>query len=65
MTRDNILPEVGFIRLKVILNIIPISKSSWWQGIREGKYPQPIKLGPNTTFWRVEDIRALLERGVQ
>ena len=39
---------------------LPISKSAWWQGVAEGKYPQPIKLGPKTTCWRESDILALI-----
>ena len=56
------LPEVGYLRLSQILNIIPISKSAWWEGCRSGLYPKPVKLGPRTTAWRVEDIRKLMER---
>ena len=56
------LPEVGYLRLSQILNIIPISKSAWWEGCRSGLYPNPVKLGPRTTAWRVEDIRDLMER---
>ena len=56
------LPEVGYLRLSQILNIIPISKSAWWEGCRSGLYPKPVKLGPRTTTWRVEDIRELMER---
>lgn len=56
------LPEVGYLRLSQILNIIPISKSAWWEGCRSGLYPKPVKLGPRTTAWRVEDIRNLMER---
>lgn len=56
------LPEVGYLRLSQILNIIPISKSAWWEGCRSGLYPKPVKLGPRTTAWRVEDIRELMER---
>jgi predicted DNA-binding transcriptional regulator AlpA len=41
---------------------LPISKSAWWQGVAEGKYPQPIKLGPKTTCWRESDILALISR---
>ena len=55
------LPEVGFVRLPLILTLIPVSNSSWWNGVRDGRYPPPIKLGPRTTAWRVEDIRALIE----
>ena len=56
------LPEVGYLRLSQVLNIIPISKSAWWEGCRSGLYPKPVKLGPRTTAWRVEDIRELMER---
>ena len=56
------VPEVGYLRLSQILNIIPISKSAWWEGCRSGLYPKPVKLGPRTTAWRVEDIRELMER---
>lgn len=56
------LPDTGFVRLPQILSLIPISRSAWWAGIREGKFPQGIKLGSKTTVWRVEDIRNLIER---
>lgn len=56
------LPETGFVRLPQILSLIPISRSAWWAGIREGKFPQGIKLGSKTTVWRAEDIRNLIER---
>ncbi|MEH6477403.1 MAG: AlpA family phage regulatory protein [Sneathiella sp.] len=54
------LPEVGFIRLPGILKIFPVSKSTWWAGVKEGKYPKPVKLGPKITAWRVNDIRKLI-----
>lgn len=57
-----VLPETGFVRLPQILSLIPISRSAWWAGIREGKFPQGIKLGSKTTVWRAEDIRHLIER---
>ncbi len=55
------LPETGFVRLPIILRVFPVGKSTWWAGVKEGRYPQPVKLGPRITAWRVEDIRALIE----
>ena len=66
------LPKTGFVRLPQIIGdpeadppippIIPISKSTWWAGVKSGRYPQPEKhLGPRITVWRVEDIMALIE----
>jgi predicted DNA-binding transcriptional regulator AlpA len=56
------LPETGFVRIPTILKIFPIGKSTWWEGVKSGKYPKPIKIGVRTTAWKVEDIRALIEK---
>ena len=68
------LPEIGYLRLSQIIGnkktaphtppIIPVSKSTWWEGVKSGRYPKPVKLGPRTTAWRVEDIRHLIENGI-
>lgn len=67
------LPETGYLRLPQIIGapkaeppipaVIPVSKSTWWEGVKSGRFPKPVKLGPRITAWRVEDIRALIERG--
>ena len=62
---DTTLPNTGFVRLSSILGPkgpIPVSRSSWWAGVREGRFPAPVKLGPRTTAWLVEDIRALIDQ---
>jgi prophage regulatory protein len=66
------LPETGYVRLSQIVGnpkanppipaVIPVSPSTWWAGVKTGRFPQSIKLGPRITVWRVEDIRALIER---
>jgi prophage regulatory protein len=65
MPNHQILPETGFVRLPAIIapaGPIPVGKSTWWQGVKDGRFPKPVKLGPKTTAWRVEDIRALIDR---
>lgn len=71
----NRLTEIGYLRLSQILGnpkgnpptppIIPIGKSSWWEGVKSGRFPKPVKLGPRTTVWRVEDIRQLISNGIK
>lgn len=64
MNDHNVLPATGFLRLASILapkGPIPVSASTWWLGVKLGRYPAPVKLGPRITAWRVEDIRALIE----
>ncbi|MER9523745.1 AlpA family phage regulatory protein [Mesorhizobium sp. LNJC394B00] len=67
MLKNTPLPATGFVRLASILaphGPIPVSRSTWWAGVRAGKFPPSMKLGPRTTVWRVEDIRALVEGGI-
>lgn len=62
---QNMLPETGFVRLTTILRIIPVGRTTWWAGVKSGRFPKPIKLGSRITAWRVEDIRELVEKGVR
>jgi predicted DNA-binding transcriptional regulator AlpA len=63
------LPSTGFLRLKQIIGdkkrgippIFPIGAATWWNGVKSGKFPQPVKpFGPKCTCWKVEDILALI-----
>ena len=66
------LPEIGYLRLPQIIGdpkaeppipaLIPVCKSTWWSGVKSGRFPKPIKLGPRITAWRVEAIRDLIQR---
>lgn len=68
------LPATGYLRLSQIVGkaarggtpaippIFPVCRSTWWAGVKAGRYPQPVKLGERITAWRVEDIRALIEQ---
>jgi len=55
------LPSTGYVRLPTVLAVFPVSRSAWWAGVKSGRYPPSVKLGPRTTAWRVEQIRELLE----
>lgn len=67
-----VIPETGYLRLHQIVGnpkasppvppIIPVGRSTWWAGVRSGKFPMPVKLGPGITAWRVEDIREYIEK---
>ena len=65
------LPQTGLLRLSQIIGnpkaeppipaIIPVKKSCWWAGVKDGRFPKPVKLGPRITAWRVEDIIELIK----
>lgn len=56
-----VLPQTGFVRLPQVLSVFPVGRSTWWAGVKSGKYPQPVKISPRCTAWKAEDIRALIE----
>jgi prophage regulatory protein len=57
----HIFPRTGFVRLPQILTVIPVSESTWWAGVKSGKYPVGLKHG-RCRFWTVEEIHELIER---
>lgn len=56
------LPEddEAFVREPTVLAVFPISKTSWREGIKAGKYPEGVLLTPRCRAWKVKEIRQLL-----
>ena len=64
-------PSAAFLRIAQIIGnpdahppipaLIPIGRSTWWQWVRDGKAPAPVKLGPRTTAWKSADILDLID----
>lgn len=60
---DIIPTTTGYLRLSMVLKLFPVSKSTWWAGVKTGRYPAGVKLSPRVTAWRYEAIAALIENG--
>jgi predicted DNA-binding transcriptional regulator AlpA len=60
----NAIPDSSLLRLEQVLQLIPISKSTWYAGVRKGIYPKPIKLseGSRATFYRAMEIKEFLRQ---
>lgn len=52
--------QVRLYRLSDVLERIPISKSSWFAGIKAGRYPKGYRLGVRVTVWRSDEIDRLI-----
>jgi len=61
MENHSDISELRYLRLSQVLQVIPISKTAWWAGVKSGKFPASVKLGPRTTAWKSADIRKLCE----
>lgn len=58
---DGALAAGGLLRLPLVLALIPVSASTWWAGVRSGRFPAGVKVTDRCTAWRSEDIAALLQ----
>tara|TARA_R110000751_G_scaffold1817_5_gene6609 strand:- start:1824 stop:2030 length:207 start_codon:yes stop_codon:yes gene_type:complete len=50
------------LRLEQVLERIPVSKSTWWAGVRSGRFPESIRMGERCTMWQESDIDAWIEK---
>ena len=56
------IPETGFVRLWQVLEVIPLGKTCWWEGVKSGRFPKPVKLSARCTAWKAEDIHSLIRQ---
>jgi predicted DNA-binding transcriptional regulator AlpA len=64
------LPSTGYLRANQIIGnpkkgipaLLPICRSAWWCGVRDGRFPKGVLLGPRTRAWKVEEILSLLSQ---
>jgi predicted DNA-binding transcriptional regulator AlpA len=49
------------LRVKEVLQYIPVGKSTWWEGVRTGRYPTPVRLSPRVTAWKLSSIMQLVD----
>ncbi len=71
MNTNNQLPQIGYVRIWQILGnpkatppispLIPVSKSTWWLWVKNGRVSKPVKFGRKIAAWPVEEIRALID----
>lgn len=62
---DRVLEEIGCLRLKHVLKLIPMSRARWLDGVKKGEFPKPTKLGARTTVWRVKDLKQFIDESFQ
>ena len=41
--------------------LIPVGKTAWYAGVKQGRFPQPVRLSPRLTAWRRKDIQRLID----
>ncbi len=58
----------GLYRIKSIVRtkegpppLFDLSASTWWAGVKSGRFPKPVRLGERMTCWKGSDLLALVE----
>lgn len=65
-TKTPLLPAEGFVRISQVLAVVPVSRTTLWRWVKEGKFPASVKLTPEITAWPVQAVRAwIAERNQQ
>ena len=49
------------IRTPTVLQLFPVSRTTWENGVKSGKYPAPIRLSERGVGWKLRDILELIE----
>lgn len=53
----------SLLRLPEVLALIPVSRATWYAGVKSGRYPKQVSLGPRCVAWKASDIQQLVSRG--
>jgi predicted DNA-binding transcriptional regulator AlpA len=61
---QSVTPSARLLRIRQVLGLYPISRSRWWQGVRTGEFPRPIRLTARTSAWREQDVLDLIARRI-
>jgi prophage regulatory protein len=59
------VPPVKLLTLQMVLDMTTLSKSTWLKGVREGRYPQPVRLSVRRLAWKSADIIKVMEGGME
>lgn len=53
------------LRIGDVLARIKISRSAWYDGVKKGRFPQPVRLGPRMALWKNSEIEKLAANGLE
>ncbi len=56
------LPQIIGNKKRGIPPLIPVSRSTWFDGVKDGRFPKPVKLSARVSAWRADEINALIEK---
>jgi len=64
-------PHKGLARVSRIISgdpsrgiepLVPVSRATWYQMVKDGRAPKPIRLSEGVSVWRIADIEEMLAK---
>lgn len=59
-TTPTATPAEKLLILPAVLGRVTICRSAWLQGVKDGRYPAPVRLSPRRVAWRESDINKFI-----
>ena len=59
------LPDAAYVRLPIVCALFCISAPTAWRWVKSVHLTPPKKIGPNTTAWKVGDLRSVQAQQAQ
>lgn len=53
----SIKPHRKILRLPEVQELYPKSRTQIWRDVRDGKFPAPVSLGPNSIGWYEDEVQ--------
>jgi prophage regulatory protein len=51
MSLTSSIPPRKYIRAQELATILAVHRTTLWRWVRDGHFPRPVRLGPNTVAW--------------
>lgn len=55
----NPTPPVRLLTLQQVLKMTTVSRSTWYRGMNDGRYPKPVNISIRRRVWREDQVASL------
>lgn len=52
------------LRVRDVVARTGLSKSRWWEGVKKGEFPPPVRVTPRTCAWPEPEINAIVQAAI-
>lgn len=56
------IDSASYLRIRQVLELIPVSQSTIWYWCRRGTFPRPVRLSAAVSAWRAADVLDWLQK---